>query len=59
MNDGWVEAEFEAILRERYVRVIGQVLAGLSQIWGGAAPVEGCRRPVKQAVHFNRVLGLS
>src|ERR1039458_7702592 len=34
-------------------------LAGLSQIWGGAAPVEGCRRPVKQAVHFNRVLGLS
>src|ERR1035438_319054 len=36
-----------------------QPLAGLSQIWGGAAPVEGCRRPVKQAVHFNRVLGLS
>jgi hypothetical protein len=33
MNDGWVEAEFEAILREHYVRVIGQVLARLSQNW--------------------------
>jgi len=38
-------------------RQLVEILAGLSQIWGGAAPVLGCRRPVKQAVHFNRVLG--